>query len=186
MYSPERVSDSILKVEEIVFIDAQQVTGVEVHVSFLVDVMQLLLLSLLQVSRITVERRIHCYFTNQESRLTCGRLIRERSSLQVVGHNVIILHSVWHQCVEAQMKTVLFWCIVQQILDGILGFYSILKTFTVFKDCTKWIVQNTDLESLNFDLNVFSNAQNHQILSAHRARILETPNVISPSSPSTL
>lgn len=186
MYLPERVSDSILKVEEIVFIDAEQVTSVEVHVPFLMDVMQLLLLSLLQVSRITAERRIHCYFTNQEPRLTCGRLIQERSSLQVVERNVIILHSVWHQCVEAQMKTVLFWCIVQQIPDGILGFYSILKAFTVFKDCTKWIVQNTDLENLKFDLNVFSDAQNHQILSTHRARILETPNVISPSSPSTL
>lgn len=46
-----------MKVDEIVFINAYQVTSVEVHVSFLVDIMQLLLLSLLQVSHITREPR---------------------------------------------------------------------------------------------------------------------------------
>lgn len=59
MNSPKSVSNPILKVDEIVFIDAQQVTSVEVQVSFLVDIMQPLLLSLLQVSYITTERRIH-------------------------------------------------------------------------------------------------------------------------------
>lgn len=54
--SPESVSNSILKVDEIVFVDSQQVACVEVHVSFLVDVTQLLLLSLLQVSRVASER----------------------------------------------------------------------------------------------------------------------------------
>lgn len=53
VHSPESVSDPILKVEEPVLIDAEQVARVEVQVSFLVDVVQLLLLSLLQVSHVT-------------------------------------------------------------------------------------------------------------------------------------
>lgn len=58
MYPPERVSNSILKEDEMFFIDAQQVASVEVHISFLEDVMQPLLLGLLKVSGITTERRI--------------------------------------------------------------------------------------------------------------------------------
>lgn len=75
MNSPESVSNSILKVDEIVVIDGHQVAAVEVKVSFLEDIMQLLLLSLLQVSRITSERCSSCYFTYQKSRLTSGKLI---------------------------------------------------------------------------------------------------------------
>lgn len=75
MNSPESVSDSILKVDEIFIIDGHQVATVEVKVSFLEDIMQLLLLSLLQVSCITSEQRSSCYFTYQKSRLTCGKLI---------------------------------------------------------------------------------------------------------------
>ena len=56
---PERVSDSIVKIDEILLIDPQQVASVEVHVSFLEDVVQLLLLCLLQVSGITTERSPH-------------------------------------------------------------------------------------------------------------------------------
>lgn len=68
---PERVADSILKVEEPVFVDAQEVPGVEVEVSLPEDVPQLLLLGLLQVSGIALERRICGDLTNQESRLAC-------------------------------------------------------------------------------------------------------------------
>lgn len=68
---PERVADSILKVEETVLVDAQEVPGVEVKVSLAEDVVQLLLLSLLQVSGVALERRICGDLTNQESRLAC-------------------------------------------------------------------------------------------------------------------
>lgn len=73
-FSPESVSYSILKVDETFLIDAEQVTRVEVGVSFLVDIMQLLLLGLLQVSCVTSERRFRRYFTHQESRLTFGKV----------------------------------------------------------------------------------------------------------------
>lgn len=59
MTSPECVSNAILKVDEVVIIDAQQVTGVEVHVSLLENVVELLPLGLLQVSQVTRERTPH-------------------------------------------------------------------------------------------------------------------------------
>lgn len=72
MHSPESVSHSILKVDEVILLNAQQVTSVEVQVSFPQDVMQPLLLRLLQVSHIPRERSHQGYFRNQESRLTCS------------------------------------------------------------------------------------------------------------------
>lgn len=68
---PERVAHSILKVEEAILVDAQEVPGVEVQVSLPEDIPQLLLLGLLQVSCVARERRICVDFANQESRLTC-------------------------------------------------------------------------------------------------------------------
>lgn len=67
---PECVSNSILKVDEIVCVDGQQVPSVEEHVSFLKDIVKLLLLWLLQVSSITTERSPGCYFRHQQTRLT--------------------------------------------------------------------------------------------------------------------
>lgn len=70
--TPEGVSDSVLEVEEAVLVDAQEVPGVEVKVSLPEDIVQLLLLSLLQVSGVTLEGRVCGDFTHQESRLTCA------------------------------------------------------------------------------------------------------------------
>lgn len=68
--SPKSVSDSIGEVEEALRVDGEQVAGVEVHVSSLVDVVQLLLLRLLLVPLVARERRSWRYFTHQESGFT--------------------------------------------------------------------------------------------------------------------
>lgn len=68
--SPESVSDSIGEVEEALRVDGEQVAGVEVHVSSLVDVVQLLLLRLLLVPLVARERRSWRYFTHKESGFT--------------------------------------------------------------------------------------------------------------------
>uniref|UniRef100_A0A3Q4GLB1 Superoxide dismutase [Mn], mitochondrial n=1 Tax=Neolamprologus brichardi TaxID=32507 RepID=A0A3Q4GLB1_NEOBR len=47
-----------------------QVAGVEVQITFLEDVLQLLFLSLLHVSHITSEWSFGCYFSHQKSRFT--------------------------------------------------------------------------------------------------------------------
>lgn len=67
---PEGVSDSIAEVEETLPVDGEQVARVEVQVSFLVHVVQLLPLRLLLISLVARERRIWRYFAHQESRLT--------------------------------------------------------------------------------------------------------------------
>lgn len=70
MHTPECVSNTIVEVHEIILIDAQQVASVEVQITFLEDVMQLLFLSLIQVSHITNEWSFGCYFSHQKSRFT--------------------------------------------------------------------------------------------------------------------
>lgn len=70
MNSPERVSNAIAEVNEMILTDVQQVAGVEVHITLLEDIAQLLFLGLLQVSRVTNKWRFCCYFSHQESRFT--------------------------------------------------------------------------------------------------------------------
>lgn len=69
-FPPVGVSDAIAEVEETLSVDGEQVAGVEVHVSFLVDVVQLLLLRLQLISLVAREWRLWRYFTHQESRFT--------------------------------------------------------------------------------------------------------------------
>lgn len=68
--APESVSDSIAEVEETLPVDGEKVAGVEVHVAFLVDIVQLLLLRFLLVSLVARERGIWRYFTHQEAGFT--------------------------------------------------------------------------------------------------------------------
>lgn len=67
--SPEGVADSVLEVDEVLVIDAEQIAGVEVQIAFFQDVAKPLLLGLLSVSGVADERRPLGNLSHQESRL---------------------------------------------------------------------------------------------------------------------
>lgn len=68
--SPERVADSILKVDKVFLVKPKQISGVEVQVAFFQHVAKPLLLSLLLVAGVPNEGRPLSDLSNQKSRLT--------------------------------------------------------------------------------------------------------------------
>lgn len=59
---PERVSNSIMKVDKFVVVDPQQISTVEIQVSFHKHITESLLLGLLLVPSITDKRGVFCDF----------------------------------------------------------------------------------------------------------------------------
>lgn len=68
--SPESVAYSVLEVDKVVPVDAEQIASVEVQIAFFQDVAEPLLLRLLLVSGVPNKRRPIRNFSHQESRLT--------------------------------------------------------------------------------------------------------------------
>lgn len=79
--SPEGVADSVLEVDKVLVVDAQQIAGVEVQIAFFQDVTKPLLLSLLPVSGVADKRRPLCHLSHQESRLAWWERACRRSVL---------------------------------------------------------------------------------------------------------
>lgn len=66
---PERVSDSIVKVHKVVMVDPQQISTVEIQISFLKHIAESLLLGLLLVPSVADKRGVFCDFPHQKSHL---------------------------------------------------------------------------------------------------------------------
>lgn len=67
---PECISNSVMKIDEIFPVDHQEVSTVEIEVSFLKDIPEFFLLCLRFPSSIAIERCKLCDFANQEPDLT--------------------------------------------------------------------------------------------------------------------
>lgn len=75
---PERVTDAILEVNEVVAVDPHQVSAVEVQISFLQNIAESFPLSLFLVLDIANKRGNACDLWHQQSRLTFKKKKREK------------------------------------------------------------------------------------------------------------
>lgn len=66
---PERVSNSIMKVDEVFVVDPQQISAVEIQVSFHKHITESLLLGLLLVPSVTDKRGVFRDFPDQKAHL---------------------------------------------------------------------------------------------------------------------